>query len=420
MINNLIPNKIEICRRIFFLLAVLSLPIAFFAQPRSVNRTTSAMPEETKAQQIMRKAKTGKPYDATRNFLAGDNLYSYIGQELYVIPQVVTQSKLFGKNEGSYSGFLPSSITEYSSGDFVHYNAYKSGLGRADTPAKYLARRTFVVDRICQIEEDPNEFIFFMHDKKTSEHVNYLYNIKAVDKSDAHGFWSFPDFPFLTLSHFTYLQKKYIGKPLIVSAHPFRANQEGAHKFAPKDINTGESIQLPKADYYQFKVEDIVLDESKGELCYQLTDGTHHFYQSMMMSYDEPSHSGRASRIFLKSDWDKLVNKYGKADMEAVLCSEITENMDSALVFITYGNATSFDKFDGGYYVTYCYPDETIVFDENWRVRGRMFGKCSDVKKEIITKVFVVATTYKVVDTVGRIISAPFKIVKKFIDFFGI
>ena len=57
--------------------------------------------------------------------------------------------------------------------------------------------------------------------------------------------------------------------------------------------------QLPEAYYYQFKVKDIVFDESRGELCYQLSDGTHRFYQSMMMSYNEPSHSGRASRIFL-------------------------------------------------------------------------------------------------------------------------
>ena len=408
--------------RLFLSIILSLLSIVCFTQPRSVNVPSLAMSksEETNAQKIMRKAKTGKPYDVTRNFLEGENLYSYIGQELYVIPQVVSKSLFGGVNEGYYDGFLPSSVTEYTSGDMLHYNAYKSGLGNPSTPAKYLARRTFVVDRISQVTDSPHEFIFFMHDKKTGEHVNYLYNIKGVDNDDAHGFWSFPDFPFLTLSHFNYLQKKYIGKPLIVSAHPFRANQEGSHKFEPKDINSGETIQLPEADYYQFKVEDIVLDESKGELCYQLTDGKHHFYQSMMMSYNEPSHSGRASRIFLKSDWDKLVNKYGKADMEAVLCSEITENMDSALVFITYGNATSFDKFDGGYYVTYCYPDETIVFDENWRVRGRMFGKCSEVKKEIITTVFVVATTYKVVNTVGRVISAPFKIAKKFIDFFGI
>ena len=49
-----------------------------------------------------------------------------------------------------------------------------------------------------------------------------------------------------------------------------------------------------------------------------------------------------------------------------------------------------------------------------------MFGKCSEVKKTVITTIFVAATTYKVVSVTGRIISAPFKIAKKFIDFFGI
>ena len=201
----------------------------------------------------MRKAKTGKPYDVTRNFLGVDNLYAYVGQELYVIPKIVVDAGFFGKNEGFYSGFLPPDVTEYSSGDWLYYNAYKSGLGNSSTPAKYLAHRTFIVDKIRQVTDSPEEFIFFMHDKKTGEHVNYLYNIHGVDNSDAHGFWSFPDFPFLTICHFNYLIKKYKGKPLIVSAHSFSTNQEGSYSFAPKDINTGETIQLLEADYYQFK-----------------------------------------------------------------------------------------------------------------------------------------------------------------------
>ena len=408
--------------RVIFSILLCLISAFGIAQPRVVNKTTSAIPvkEETETQRIMRKAKTGKPYDITRNFLGENNLYAYVGQELYVIPKIVVDAGFLGKNEGFYSGFLPPDVTEYSSGDWLYYNAYKSGLGNSSTPAKYLAHRTFIVDKIRQVTDSPEEFIFFMHDKKTGENVNYLYNIHGVDNSDAHGFWSFPDFPFLTISHFNYLIKKYKGKPLIVSAHSFSTNQEGSYSFAPKDINTGETIQLPEADYYQFKVEDIVLDESRGELCYQLSDGTHRFYQSMMMSYNEPSHSGRASRIFLKSDWDKLVNKYGKDDMEAVLCSEITEKMDSSLVFLAYGDSKVRREFEGGYYVTYCYPDETVVFDENWQVKGRMFGKCSEVKKAVIATIFVAATTYRVVNVTGRIVRAPFKIAKKFIDFFGI
>ena len=406
--------------RIFLSITLCLLPIMLFAQPRSVNRTTSAMPEESEAQQIMRKAKTGKPYDVTRNFLGVDNLYSYVGQELYVIPREVIKAGFFGTNEGYYGGFLPPEVDEYYSGDMLYYNAYKCGLGTPETPAKYLARRTFVVDRIRQVIDSPHEFIFFMHDKKTGEHVNYLYNIKGVDRDDDVYFWNFPDFPFLTLSHFNYMLKKYQGKPLIVAAHSFMTAGEGWHRLDAVDINTQEKLTFPEADYYQFKVEDIVLDESHAQLCFQLTDGTHSFLTPCSMSYNEPSHGGMAARKFLKSDWDKLVQKYGKSDMEAVLCTEITETMDTTLVHLTLGTGMPY-TYQGGYYIMFCgRADRTVVFDENWKVKGVIMGQCSEIKQAVVGAIIMGVATYQVVNTAGRIISAPFKIVKTFVNFFGI
>lgn len=408
--------------RVIFSILLCLISAFGIAQPRSVNKTTSASPvkEETEAQRIMRKAKTGKPYDVTRNFLGVDNLYAYVGQELFVIPREIIDAGYFGKNEGFYSGFLPPEVNEYYSGDMLYYNAYKCRLGTPETPAKYLARRTFVVDKIRQVIDSPHEFIFFMHDKKTGEHVNFLYNTEGVDRDDDVYFWNFPDFPFLTLSHFNYLLKKYKGKPLIVAAHSFMTAGEGWHRLDAVDINTQEKITFPEADYYQFKVEDIVLDESHAQLCYQLTDGTHSFLTSCSMSYNEPSHGGRAARKFLKDDWDKLVQKYGKSDMESVLCTEITETMDTTLVHLTLGTGIPY-TYEGGNYIMFCgSADRTVVFDENWKIKGVMMGHCSDIKKAVIATIFVAATTYRVVNVTGRIVRAPFKIAKKFIDFFGI
>lgn len=405
-----------------FLLFLIVIPLAIFAQPRSVNQATDfSKPELTEAQRIMQKAKTGKPYDVTRNFLAGDNLYSYVGQELYVLPPMIPYKRLakITNDQGSYSGFLPPEVTQYASNDMLHFNAYQTGLGNGGTPAKYLARRTFVVDKIRQVVDYPEEFIFFMHDKKTGEHVNFLYNTKGVDHNEVRCSWGFPDFPFLTLSHFKYLQKKYINQPLIVSAHSFSTRDDGWHRLDAVDINTHDSIRFPEADYYMFKVEDIVYDEEFATMCYQLSDGTHSFLSPLEMSYNEPSYANRAARKFLKTDWDKLVSKYGKATMESVLCSEITEQMDTTLLHLTLGQGVTYE-YKGIYYTMFCSTDQTVVFDENWHQKGVIVGQCKDIRDKVIATAISVMVTYRVVTITGRIISAPFKIAKKFINFFGI
>lgn len=55
-----------------------------FAQPQTIN--TAPPLKLTHAEEVMLKAKTGKPFDVRSNCVRGNNLYSYKGQELYVFP----------------------------------------------------------------------------------------------------------------------------------------------------------------------------------------------------------------------------------------------------------------------------------------------------------------------------------------------
>lgn len=410
-------------RRLFISIVFVLLPILLHAQPRAVNHTATATFEtdEMKAKRIMSKAKTGKPYDVTRNFLGGDNLFSYVGQELYVVPphNALPNLAKLTNDQGGYFGFLPPDTEEFMSYTTLHWNAYVSGMGHSATDAKYLSGRIFVVDKIRQAEESPSEFVFFMHDKKTGEQVNFLYSISARQYHDIHPNWGESEFPFITLSHFKHLQKKYIGKPLVVAAKSYSTRDDGWHRLAAVDVNTKDSIHFPDADYYIFKVEDIVLDEEFHQLCFQLTDGKHSFLSPLEMTYNEPSYSSYAYRKFLKSDWDALVAKYGLADMEAVLCTEITETMNHDLIRMTLGQGVTYE-YKGLYYIMFCSVDQTVVFDKNWNPKGVVVGQCEQIRDVVLYTVFAGVVTFRTVNTVGRIIKAPRKIVKKFVDFFGI
>ncbi len=380
-----------------------------FAQPRQVISDQKPK-KETEAQRIMRLANTGKPYDTRMNCVGGNNVCSYVGQELYVFPCTYFKE---------YEGFKRSSVTEnYENIQWEEAYKPRSPFDRF-TYAKDLVGRTFVVEKVRQQKEYPARFMFYLRDKKTGERLNYDYSIyfRSFFSPDYNSFNG--SFPFLVMSHFNYLLKKYKNQKLVVSAQWYSEPKEFAHQVKYKDIKTQQEFTPKDSICNLFIVEDIVLEED-GEMAFQLTDGKHHFLSSLGTTWKEPQYSKTACKQLLYSDWQKLTSKYGEEIMAAVMKGEVIEGMDTTLVGMSLGYTTNRHEFSGGFGWIYTNKDVMIVFNEEGQAKGMIVGAATAQFTKNCVELILAATTFKVLSVTGRVISAPFKIAKKLINFFGL
>ena len=287
---------------IIFQLAI-GLSLAIIAQPKSVN---GAPPRQlTHAEEVMIQAKTGNPFDVSRNCIRGNNLFSYKGQELYVFPyKQVTYYDYF--KDPSVTGDNP----DYYGNMYYHNNEMftSSGSQYNGTEAKYVVGRTFVVDRISQCSDEADEFIFEMHDKKTQERVSYEYSTATDWHRKPNYNPANPDFPFLVNSHYNYLKKKYIGKQLVVACRKYYESKEYAHHlYIRKDNGEFEDVNL-EIDYSIFNVKDIIWDENGGMLCFELRDSnSKQYFSPVEATYNEPEYTLGVGKKFLLSDWNACI-----------------------------------------------------------------------------------------------------------------
>ena len=384
--------------------------VAFaFSQPRQVISKPQPK-EETEAERIMRFAKTGEPYDARMNCVGGNNVYGYLGQELYVFPC---------KYHKEYEGFKPSYVTEdYPNIKYAEAYEPRSPFDRF-TYAENLAGRTFVVEKIRQETEYPTHFLFYLRDKSTGERINYDYSIYSrnffsADYLPADGY-----FPFYTMAHFYYLINKYVNQRLVVAAQNYSEPREYAHQVEYKDVFSQREFTLRDSVCNIFTVEEIVLNDD-GELAYQLTDGTHHFLSPISSTWNEPQYSRSVCKQLLYSDWKKLTAKYGEDMMAAVMLGEVIEGMDSTLVGMSLGRTGNREEFANGHGWIYTHKDVMVVFDQNYKVKGLVVGAATAQFTLECVEIILAATTFKVISVTGRVVSAPAKIVKKLINFFGL
>jgi hypothetical protein len=168
-----------------------------------------------------------KAYDSTRNYLSNET-YKYIGQELFLKPDMSGTTERFG----GYSGF----DTEYIYTG-PGYKTYKpSGkLGKSsyeDLVGKYFS----VLDVIEYLHPVSKRNIIYLQlkEKESGDIVYYTY------KEFNENAW-----PFLIVGHFEKVKENELGKKFIVRKNGTNGLFiGGGMRMEDKDINSGEKIEL--------------------------------------------------------------------------------------------------------------------------------------------------------------------------------
>ena len=400
--------------KITCILFLFGLPMLSVAQPKSVN---GAPPRKlTEAEEIMQKAKTGKPFDVRKNCLRGDNLYSYRGQELYVPshPYYVNQR---------YEQFREPSVTGENP-DYYNTQYYcNHNDGYYGTEAKYVVSRTFVVDRIAQCSDDADEFIFEMHDKETRERVSYEYSVTTDWHRNPNYNVAHTAFPFIVMSHYNYLKRKYIGKKMVVACQSFYELSDYSHHIYLRNTQSGLTDASFTDDYSIFIVKDIIWEESEGMLCFVIEDNNGHSYLTPIeATFNEPEYSLGIAKKFLVPDWETCVRKYGIKEMTHIMRGDIHLGMDSALVRLSAGEPRSikFATKSDGLEWRYVTKDVMVVFDDKGKVKDIVEGVPSQEGEEAIAMLVVGAGALSFGAMLYRIVSFPFRLIGRLFAFLGL
>ena len=400
---------------IHIVLFAIGLSQIAFAQPKSVN---GAPPRQLiHAEEVMLKAKTGNPFDVRRNCIRGNNLFSYKGQELYVPAHPYFKTQRYQQfKDPCVTGANP----DYYGTLFYHWDMNE---GYSGTDPKYVVGRTFVVDRISQSTDDADEFIFEMHDKSTRERVSYEYSTA----SDWHRHPNYnvfnPVFPFLVMSHYNYLKRKYIGKKIVAACQSFYEPSEYSHHIYLRNTQSGLKDASFLDDYSTFIVKDIIWEESKGMLCFVIEDTKGNSYLSPIeATYNEPEYSLGIAKKFLVPDWETCLRKFGQEEMTYVMRGNIHIGMDSALVRLSAGEPRSVKyatKSDGLEW-RYTTKDVMVVFDEKGKVKDIVEGVPSQEGDEAVAKIVIGIGALSFGAWLYRIVSFPFRLIGRLFAFLGL
>lgn len=281
-------------------LLVLTLIIASTINAQ-IGTTTVAVPQQKEQKPV---------FDSTKNFLGSTNVQSYVGQILFVSPVTL------GSHEYGYENFKP---IDYDPNDFY---SRRSHYGRNSEKSIYntlfedLAGKYFRVDSIS--ETSYTQYLFYLtNTKDEADRCCFIYS--ALYKTS---------FPFIVLSHFNYLNERYVGKQYIIQSDFY------IHHI---DIITGDSIKIEDDPKNLWTATELTIINSKQKVfAFVIKNGN-------MTSYIDAERFAHAfdtdSRryIFEVTEWNSLVKKYGLAMMKLVLNEEIKVGMPEKLLFYSWG-----------------------------------------------------------------------------------
>lgn len=267
------------------------------------------------------------PFDSTWNWLGDKNVYSYKGQELYVLPKMAGFLELKSMNFTSMTSSVASGFS-YGTDGLLPY---------ADMDL--VADRVFVVDSVYKHQRETGKYVFVMHFKDSpAEKCQFLYDAR----------FDF-NFPFLVMSYYNYLVDRYTSKEMICW-----------NKIHDSDVETGEQISFI-GDYMEWEcygvsiIDDVVINLRNKQ------DGKKTFV-SVKSLYLETVRA----RAFLKEDWTMLVKKYGLDMMECVMKGTIKIGMPVELLKMSWGlpntvNAPSYGDEQWVYKKDYVYVKDGKV-----------------------------------------------------------
>lgn len=224
-------------------------------------------------------------FDSTRNFLGNDNVYSYKGQLVYD-----------KKNDVYY--YVDSVNMHVTYGFRTEYHFY---LSEKDNQNKHL-----------KITYDPRY-----------EHT----------------------FPYIVVSHFNYLKKKYIGQEVIVYK-----------RFLDKyDIKTGNPIDVNDDTKTYWKVKEITILNNKYRSFVLVLENAS---QTATFEVDRLTMPGNNKVLYLKSEWSRLCSKYGASMMKTALHQQIMVGMPQELLINSWGEPDRINS--ASYGDQYVYGDDCV------------------------------------------------------------
>lgn len=273
-------------------------------------------------------------FDSTQNFLGYNNVLSYTGQTLFVLPEADDLQKygyfsFFQYCQIDSNGELSSRLTPYE-----------------NSTHKDLAMKYFIVDSIRPYTKRHGvQYLFFLTDVSDPQ-KKCLYGYEAKSKYS---------FPFCVVSHYNYLKNTYVGKQLIIK-------KDYLYSY---DIKTGDSIQVSDETKYTWDVTDIKIVNNKYKpFAFILKHGNTETY--ICVNHVE---SNIGKRVFLKKEWDKYVSTYGLSMMECVLNQTIKVGMPKELLIMSWGEPTKINY--ASYGDQYIYGDYSkFVYLEGGKVTG--------------------------------------------------
>lgn len=283
-----------------------------------------------------------------------DNVLSYLGETLYLVPLTGSDMTVGIFNEPmehyhnfynydeifeSMYGLSPASlITQYQ----YKYNPY-SPLDDlvAGTHKRHIEGHSFFVKEIVRFSEYPDMWALGLVDLETGTsdddpEIMYVYNSDKVNTQI-----DFENFPFVVESHFNYL-KSLIGTKLVFATNEHAINIAEYNVPAywntfKTDINTGETIHYT-TPYVKWAIKDVILDVKNSAIAFIVTDGKH----TTKVIYDNPYTKIHPSynvgnRVFPEKQWNELVAKYGEHHMSLIMQTKVTNDMTMAEKYMAGG-----------------------------------------------------------------------------------
>ena len=238
------------------------------------------------------------PFDSTRNWLGNENVYSYRGQELYVLP-----------NRASFIELKNMSFTSMTS---TVASGYSYG---ANSILPYAERdvvedKIFVVDSVYKHMIETSKYVFVMHFKDNPENkCQFLYDTR----------FEF-NFPFLVMSYYNYLVNKCTNKTIVCW-----------NKIYDSDVETGEKIVFD-GEYMEWECYGVSIIEGVVLNLKNKLNG-----QKSYVSVEYLFPTSVRVRAFIKEDWDALVKLYGIDVMTCVMNSTIKIGMPVAALKMSWG-----------------------------------------------------------------------------------
>lgn len=260
---------------------------------------------------------TVAPYDSTKNFLGSVKVKSYQGQVFYVK----------GVSESSQQFGYDNCYTQKNKSDAYHYGV-PYGTHAYHSPYKSLVGKYFYVRKVEDINYSGDYWIFLENRDQPDDTLWFYYQGKYKHT-----------FPFIVVSHFEYLKRRYVDKEIAYFGH------STLNEFKVDFLKCNE-IGI-EDEYYNLSLfldNDVITNVENDKECYP------------------------GSGVFvLKESYDRLVQKYGANMVNLAMSRKISVGMAEELLILAWGkpekvNRSSYNDSDQWVYKSqYVYIKNGII-----------------------------------------------------------